>query len=94
MGSFVTRELNVSTGEAALKAKRLELLPEEALYLIERGSLFCWINSESGPPLSVQQAFAEIIGKDNLTLERYQVQSLLQSFRLDLFLFALRLSHI
>ncbi|KAG1763639.1 hypothetical protein EDD22DRAFT_1022378 [Suillus occidentalis] len=59
-----------------------ELLPEEALYLIERGALFCWkdiqadltgLDDVEGAPMSVQQAFAEIIGKEDLTLEKYQV---------------------
>lgn len=65
--------------------KRLELLPEEALYLTERGSLFCWkattldlsgvddLEGVLGPPMSVQQAFSEMIGTEDLTLERYQV---------------------
>lgn len=75
--------------------KRTELLPEESLYLIERGSLFCWkdepkarlhsasgteaeteVDEEShmrGSPMSVQQAFAEMIGREDLTLERYHV---------------------
>lgn len=62
--------------------KRLELLPEEAIYLIERGSLFCWkdiqvdladLDDVEGAPMTVQQAFAELIGKEDLTLEKYQV---------------------
>lgn len=64
--------------------KRLELLPEEALYLIERGSMFCWKPEQSfakssfgleemeGVPMTVQQAFAEMIGTEDLTLEKYQ----------------------
>ncbi|EMD40128.1 hypothetical protein CERSUDRAFT_63612 [Gelatoporia subvermispora B] len=70
--------------------KRLELLPEEALYLIERGALFCRKAGEpvleetermdelDGVPMSVQQAFAEMIGKDDLTLEKYQVYAYLR----------------
>ncbi|KAJ7200687.1 tRNA-splicing endonuclease subunit sen54 N-term-domain-containing protein [Mycena rebaudengoi] len=70
--------------------KRLELLPEEALYLIERGTVFCWkeanLNLEGvegledvlGPPMSVQQAFSEMIGTEDLTLERYQVYAYLK----------------
>ena len=72
--------------------KRLELLPEEALYLIERGSMLCYKSFDdasdspsvaepdevtSGPPgvpMTVQQAYAEMIGFEGLTLERYQVQ--------------------
>ena len=80
--------------------KRLELLPEETLYLMEKGALFCWkalrdddnnddddelgveedereveLDSASqGAPMSVQQAYAEMIGREDLTLDRYQVQ--------------------
>ena len=61
-------------------SKRLELLPEEALYLIERGTMFCWKATDrsipddmEGEPMSVQQAFAEMIGKEELTMEKYQV---------------------
>lgn len=67
-------------------AKRVELLPEEALYLIERGSMFCWKQEDPavpieagaeerlGTPMTVQQAFAEMIGKEDITLEKYQVR--------------------
>ena len=66
--------------------KRLELLPEEAIYLIERGCLFCWkqidldvgqvpgLNDVNGSPMSVQQAYAEMIGREGLTLEKFQVR--------------------
>jgi tRNA-splicing endonuclease subunit Sen54 len=68
-----------------LVLKRLELLPEEAIYLVERGTLFCWkenphladrpedLRDVEGSPMSVQQAYAEMIGKEDLTLEKYQV---------------------
>lgn len=69
--------------------KRLELLPEEAIYLIERGSMFCWKEGQSsidgvpGTPMSVQHAYTEMIGKEDLTLERFQVrQSLIIVFQL------------
>jgi len=67
--------------------KRLELLPEEAIYLIERGSLFCWkqtdlelgqvpgLNDIGGSPMTVQQAFSEMLGKGDLTMEKFQVCS-------------------
>ena len=67
--------------------KRLELLPEEAIYLIERGCLFCWkqidldvgqvpgLNDVNGFPMSVQQAYAEMIGREGLTLEKFQVRN-------------------
>ncbi|KAK0476599.1 tRNA-splicing endonuclease subunit sen54 N-term-domain-containing protein [Armillaria novae-zelandiae] len=67
--------------------KRLELLPEEAIYLIERGSLFCWkeididlsgLEDVSGAPMSVQQAYAEMIGTEDVSLEKYQVYSYLR----------------
>lgn len=75
-------------GEASKIHKRLELLPEEALYLVERGSLFCTKESNTlksdvpgmgnieGAPMSVQQAFSEMIGAEDLSLEKYQVCSL------------------
>ncbi|KAG6868082.1 hypothetical protein C0993_007759 [Termitomyces sp. T159_Od127] len=63
--------------------KRLELLPEETIYLVERGSLFCWKDSGmdltkaqldmSGAPMTVQQVYAEMLGVEDLTLERLQV---------------------
>jgi hypothetical protein len=72
-------------------------LPEETLYLMEKGALFCWKASREpedndapgedetedkdaewdsasqGAPMSVQQAYAEMIGREALTLDRYQV---------------------
>lgn len=77
-----------SLGPSSKLPKRLELLPEEALYLIERSALFCYKSVSAGvslvdpsnyetqspgAPISVQQAFAEMIGCEELTLERYQV---------------------
>lgn len=68
-------------------AKRVELLPEETLYLIERGSMFCWkqddpavpiepgCEEQLGSPMTVQQAYAEMIGKEEITLEKYQVST-------------------
>jgi tRNA-splicing endonuclease subunit Sen54 len=76
-----------TTSGRSLK-KRLELLPEETLYLVEKGALFCWKaacddglgendvdwdSSSQGAPMSVQQAYAEMIGTQDLTLDRYQV---------------------
>jgi tRNA-splicing endonuclease subunit Sen54 len=81
MGHSAARPTSIDDGSIKLQ-KRLELLPEEALYLIERGALFCWkdiqadltgLDDIEGAPMSVQQAFAEIIGKEDLTLEKYQV---------------------
>ncbi|KAJ6596655.1 tRNA-splicing endonuclease subunit sen54 N-term-domain-containing protein [Mycena sp. CBHHK59/15] len=89
MGHSAPRLVPTANGTEKYQ-KRLELLPEEALYLIERGTVFCWketgldITSEEGldgvfgPPLSVQQAFSEMIGTEDLTLERYQVYAYLK----------------
>ncbi|KAL9630574.1 MAG: hypothetical protein Q9164_006345, partial [Protoblastenia rupestris] len=54
---------------------RLHLLPEEALYLVERGSLNVeWQNGElRGMPLSLQATYAHLVGSEDLTLERYTV---------------------
>uniref|UniRef100_D8PZL1 tRNA-splicing endonuclease subunit Sen54 N-terminal domain-containing protein n=1 Tax=Schizophyllum commune (strain H4-8 / FGSC 9210) TaxID=578458 RepID=D8PZL1_SCHCM len=69
--------------------KRLELLPEEAIYLVERGSLFCstagapktavpGMEDAAGPPMTVQQAYTEMIGREGLTLEKFQVYAYLK----------------
>lgn len=69
-------------------ASRLELLPEEALYLIERATLDCTVATklrDAGPedqevqvPLSLQHAFSLMLNKDGCTRERYQVYSYLK----------------
>ncbi|PPQ75623.1 hypothetical protein CVT26_001579 [Gymnopilus dilepis] len=83
MGHSAPRSIVGEDGTEKLQ-KRLELLPEEAIYLIERGSLFCWkymdlklgqvpgLSEVEGSPMSVQQAFSEMIGKEDLTLEKFQ----------------------
>ncbi|KAF8067707.1 tRNA-splicing endonuclease subunit sen54 N-term-domain-containing protein [Lyophyllum atratum] len=69
--------------------KRLELLSEEAIYLVERGSLFCWKESDLdlsgagldnvvGAPMTVQQVYAEMVGVEDLTLEKLQVYTYLK----------------
>ena len=93
MGHSVSRTAqhgNAESGSGSPSSKlpkRLELLPEEALYLIERGALLCYKSvsrgvllidpsnetQSPGAPMSVQQAFAEMIGCEGMTLERYQV---------------------
>jgi len=58
---------------------RLHLLPEEALYLVERGNLDLrwpaghYDGYNEGMPFSLQSAYAVLIGKLGLTLERYTV---------------------
>lgn len=91
VGHSVPRETAMTNGTVKTQ-KRMELLPEEAIYLIERGSLLCWkesaveypndgtFESISGSPMTVQQAYTEMIGKEDLTMDRYQVrQSVLLS---------------
>ncbi|THH30528.1 hypothetical protein EUX98_g3655 [Antrodiella citrinella] len=85
MGHSVPRPVAPQDGQQQKVAKRLELLPEEAIYLVERGSMFCWkaledisprmngLEEMEGAPMSVQQVFAEMIGTEDLTLEKYQV---------------------
>ncbi|KAG8882702.1 tRNA-splicing endonuclease subunit sen54 [Tulasnella sp. 331] len=97
MGFSNQRQSPVSDGaEESTGRKRLELLPEEALFLIERGSMYCWRANDGdnsiheqiasagqagvaleeviGTPMSVQQAFAEMIYEARaLSLEEYQV---------------------
>ncbi|KAH8834252.1 hypothetical protein DL96DRAFT_1579986 [Flagelloscypha sp. PMI_526] len=71
------------------KRRRLELLPEETLYMIERGNLWCTLEGQHcssdnaneeviGPPISAEQAFTSMIGREGLTLERYQVYAYLK----------------
>lgn len=61
------------------KRRQLELLPEEALYMVERGAVELWREEEVGSrvPMSVQQAWDEVIGHDEMTPERYQVRLVL-----------------
>lgn len=99
MGHSVQRPSPSLSSRAGKPRKRLELLPEEALYLMEKGALFCWKatsrdddvdgedggpgededegvewdSASQGAPMSVQQAYVEMIGRQDLTLERYQV---------------------
>ncbi|RPD62557.1 hypothetical protein L226DRAFT_504091 [Lentinus tigrinus ALCF2SS1-7] len=89
MGHSVARASEGSE-DAKKVQKRLELLPEEALYLVERGAMFCWkptdvplhktlhLDDMEGVPMSVQQAYAEMIGAEDLTFERYQVYAYLR----------------
>lgn len=66
-----------SMGAQNQARKRLELYPEEALYLFERGAVEAWTEADEkhgSVPMSVQWAWAEMITSDGLTLERYQVR--------------------
>ncbi|KAG8738866.1 tRNA-splicing endonuclease subunit sen54 [Ceratobasidium sp. 414] len=92
LGHSAVRQSDSTDLESGKPQKRLELMPEEALYLMERGSLFCWRESEApevlltrpdnildlddcdtsyGVPMTVQQAFAEMIGVEGLELRCY-----------------------
>lgn len=70
----------LTIGRHSTERKRLELYPEEALYLAERGVIELWKESLTAEgnvarvPMSVQQCWSEIIGSDELTLERFQVR--------------------
>ncbi|KAI0035174.1 tRNA-splicing endonuclease subunit sen54 N-term-domain-containing protein [Vararia minispora EC-137] len=88
MGHTVARS---SSSDPTRMHKRLELLPEEALYLVEKGTLLCWKAVEGfeikddevggtmlGAPMSVQEAFATMLDTEGITLERYQVYSYLR----------------
>ncbi|KAG8705536.1 tRNA-splicing endonuclease subunit sen54 [Ceratobasidium sp. 394] len=99
LGHSAVRPSNSANLEPGKPQKRLELMPEEALYLMERGSLFCWRESEApedllthssntldledydtsyGVPMTVQQAFAEMIGVEGLELGCYIVYAYLK----------------
>lgn len=59
--------------------KRLELLPEEALYLLERGTIECWTGEdETAVPMSLQHAWSQMIHAGELNAERYQVYAWLK----------------
>lgn len=60
------------------KEGRLSLLPEEALYLVERGSLDLRVEDsgegrDEGVGMSLQACYAYLLGREGLTLERYIV---------------------
>ncbi|KAF8694689.1 hypothetical protein AX14_001939 [Amanita brunnescens Koide BX004] len=95
MGHSAPRASYDDVSVAGKIQKRLELLPEEAIYLIERGSMLCWkalpIGDNTpeitaaiyegpipGVPMSVQQVYTEMIGRDGLTAEKLQVYTYLK----------------
>ncbi|OAV91533.1 hypothetical protein PTTG_04073 [Puccinia triticina 1-1 BBBD Race 1] len=72
-----------SIGRWSRERKRLELSPEELLYLVERGTVECWTaedraSGQGAVPMTVQHAWAEIMGTSQLSLERYQVYAYLK----------------
>ena len=69
------RGSNLRTVGTSDGQNRLHLLPEECLYLVERGTLnLQWREPElEDLPLSLQTAYAYLIGNRDLTLERYIV---------------------
>ncbi|RDB14797.1 putative tRNA-splicing endonuclease subunit sen54 [Hypsizygus marmoreus] len=88
MGHSAPRPVLEENGKEKIQ-KRLELLPEETIYLVERGSLFCWKETDvdlsapgmdgvAGVPMTVQQVHTEMIGIEDLTLEKYQVYTYLK----------------
>lgn len=73
------------TAKGKIKA-RTQFLPEEALFMLERGSLQIWTaeNDEwdeeicgvpGGVEMSVAEGFAAFLGKEGLSWERYQASS-------------------
>ncbi|PVF99695.1 hypothetical protein CPB86DRAFT_702791 [Serendipita vermifera] len=88
--------LGYTTKRTSSPHKCLELLPEEALYLIERGSMLCWRELSflysaaaeedddpvkiRGEPMTIQRCFVDMLGVDGVTLEHYQVYSYLKRF--------------
>ncbi|KAK4052816.1 tRNA-splicing endonuclease subunit sen54 [Microbotryomycetes sp. JL201] len=71
-----------SIGRYNVQRKRLELLPEEVLYLVERGAVELWQagGCEDGGrvPMSVQETWDQVMGTYDLNLERYQVYTFLK----------------
>ncbi|KAK4057382.1 tRNA-splicing endonuclease subunit sen54 [Microbotryomycetes sp. JL221] len=60
--------------------KQLELLPEEVLYLVERGVVELWqedsdasVPASTRVPMSVQQTWSQVMGRNDMNLERYQL---------------------
>ncbi|KAI0667674.1 tRNA-splicing endonuclease subunit sen54 N-term-domain-containing protein [Trametes maxima] len=89
MGHSTTR-LPVNNEDVKKMQKRLELLPEEALYLVERGAMYCWkptniplphtqhFDDMEGVPMTVQQVYTEVMSTEDLTFEKYQVYAYLK----------------
>lgn len=87
---LVTRGHMLDTMGASIKRgkTRTELLPEEALYLLERGSLQIWVGDgdwsdeewgvSGAVEMSVMEGFSALLGQDGLTWERYQAYAYLK----------------
>ncbi|PWY96953.1 hypothetical protein BCV70DRAFT_203296 [Testicularia cyperi] len=105
---IITRTTTTSTTTGADGAHKLvtktrnELLPEEALFLMERGSLQLYslpissssssksslqseeeawdgqLNTDVQPPMSLQQAYAQLMDKNHLSREKYLVYAYLK----------------
>ena len=76
--------------------RRLELLPEEALYLIERGTVECWTDeTPCAVPFTLQHAWSTMIRAHGMSAERYQVSLMMISggpkFGIEVFLQDLRI---
>jgi tRNA-splicing endonuclease subunit Sen54 len=81
--------MGYTTKRSGAPHKSLELLPEEALYLVERGSMLCWrefpflssdVDEDNDPiklrgePMTVQRCFVDMLGIEGVTIEHYQVR--------------------
>ena len=65
----------LTMGRYEPQRKRLELLPEETLYLLERGTIECWTGvGEEAVPMTVQHAWSQMISANGLSAERYHVR--------------------
>lgn len=60
-------------GRYEASRQRIELLPEETLFLVERGGLECW--TEEGVPMSAQHVWMAAFTSGILSCEQYQVFS-------------------
>lgn len=87
--SRTTRAERDPTGKQKMvTTARNELLPEEALFLVERGSLQLYslpssrwtgeLDVSRQAPMSLQQAFTELLHADRLTREKYLIYTYLK----------------
>ena len=71
--------------------KRLELMPEEALYLMERGSLFCWRKTEV--PASLMSSPEDFSNLEDCDLSSGAPMTVQQGFAEMIGMDGLTLSH-